>query len=193
MVDPQNFRKINNIEKDIIFTSISDISSKLLPIIENLEKSLYISLEKLAEKNDYPKIYLISNELSKIIDKLNENDNIVFGGLYFGFIKKGRFFLSLEGVEFLYKNNIFSDFKKLYVNGKGEKSILYGNDILKSMIIKSPSNLKKDDFLVIFNELKEIIALGRSLLGYENIQILKPNEIIAINLSDKGLYLRKKQ
>jgi len=193
MDGPQNFRRINNIEKDIILTSISDISSKLLPIIENLENSLYISLEKLTQKNRYPNIYLISNELSKIIDKLNENDNIVFGGLYFGFIKKGRFFLSLEGVEFLYKNNIFSDFKKLYVNGKGEKSILYGNDILKNMIIKNPSNLKKDDFLVIFNELKKIIALGRSFIDNENIQNLKPNESIANNLTDRGWYLRKNQ
>lgn len=193
MVDPQNFRKINNIEKSIIFSSISDISSKLLPIIENLEKSLYISLEKLAEKNDYPKIYLISNDLFKVIERVNERYNIISGGLCFGFIKKGQFYLSMEGAEYFHKKNIFSDFKKLYVNENGEKSILYGNNVLKNMIIQIPLNLKKDDFLVIFNEVNEITALGRSLINKENIQILKPKDIVAINLTDKGLYLRKKQ
>ncbi len=193
MVDPQNFRKINNIERDIIFTSISDISSKILPIIENLEKSLYISLEKIIKKKYYPKIYLISNDLFKAIESVNEGYNIISGGLYFGFIKKGKFYLSLECAEFLYKNDIFSEFKKLYINKDGEKSILYGNNILKNMIINSSSNLHKNDFLLIFNDLNEIIALGRSLFDNESIQNRKPKDIVVINLADKGRYLRSPQ
>jgi len=193
MIDSKNLRKINVIEKNIIFKSVSDISSNFLPIMESFRNFLYISLGELTEEKKYPNIYLISDELIKAVEGVNEKYDVVFVGLYFGFIKKGRFYLSLEGAEFLHKNNIISDFKKLYVNKKGEKSILYGNNILKNMIIKSPSNLKKDDFLVIFNELKEIIALGRSFIDNENIQNLKPNENIAINLTDKGLYLRKKQ
>jgi len=193
MVVPQIFRKINDIEKNIIFSSISDISSNFIPIIENLENSLYISLEKINKKKNILKIYLVSNELLKMIEKLNEKDDIVIGGLYFGFIKKGRFFLSLESVEFLYKNNIFRDFKKLYINGKGEKSILYGNNLLKNMIINRPSNLYKNDFLLIFNDLNEIIALGRSLIDNESIKKRKPNDIVVINLVDKGIYLRSPQ
>ncbi len=193
MDDPKNFRKINEIERNIIFTSLSDISSKLLPIMDNIGNFLYISLKKLTKQNHYPDIYLISNELFKAIEKVNETDKVVFGGLYFGFIKKGRLYLSLEGVEFLYNSGIFSEFRRLYVNENGEKSILYGNNILKNMMVKAPSNLKEKDFLLVFNELNEIIAIAQSQVEYNSIQKIKPQDIIAINLRDKGFYLRKDQ
>ena len=193
MDDPKNFRKINEIERNIIFTSLSDISSKLLPIMDNIGNFLYISLKKLTKQNHYPDIYLISNELFKAIEKVNETDKFVFGGLYFGFIKKGRLYLSLEGAEFLYNSGIFSEFRRLYVNENGEKSILYGNNILKNMMVKAPSNLKEKDFLLVFNELNEIIAIAQSQVEYNSIQKIKPQDIIAINLRDKGFYLRKDQ
>ena len=193
MNDPKNFRKINEIERNIIFTSLSDISSKLLPIMDNIGNFLYISLKKLTKQNHYPDIYLISNELFKAIEKVNETDKVVFGGLYFGFIKNGRLYLSLEGAEFLYNSGIFSEFRRLYVNENGEKSILYGNNILKNMMVKAPSNLKEKDFLLVFNELNEIIAIAQSQVEYNSIQKIKPQDVIAINLRDKGFYLRKDQ
>lgn len=193
MDDPKNFRKINEIERSIIFTSISDISSKLRSNMDNIGKFLYISLEKLARQKQYLNIYLISNEIFKIIDRVNETDEVVFSGLYFGFIKKSMFYLSLDGAEYLYHSGIFCEFQQLHVNEDGEKSILYGNNILKSMMVKAPSNLKEKDFLLVFNELKEIIAIAQSQVNYKNLQKIKPKDVIAINLRDKGLYLRKDQ
>jgi len=46
---------------------------------------------------------------------------------------------------------------------------------------------------LIFNRNDEIIALAQSKYNYQNIQKLKPKEIIAINLNDKGYYLRRNQ
>ncbi|MFX1575023.1 MAG: hypothetical protein ACFFB0_19975 [Promethearchaeota archaeon] len=178
-------------EISIIATWFANISSSFS--VERYRNYLYISLEDSIMENKYPKLYLISDDISKIIDTVKEQENVIFAGLYFGFIKKGKFYISLEGAEFLYKHKIISNFKKLHINNKGEKSILYGNDISKNMIVESPTVLKKDDFLVIFNMLNEIIALGRSAIDKEDIQILEPNKIIAINLVDKGSYLRKRQ
>jgi hypothetical protein len=47
--------------------------------------------------------------------------------------------------------------------------------------------------LLIFNELNEILAIAQSKYESKNLQQLKPKDIIAFNLSDKGIYLRKKQ
>ena len=192
MSDMLEFRKINEIEIQIIFTSLSNISTELPQIMENLKNFLFISLESSSTKNKFPNIFMISKDHKYLFRSLN-NDKIISAGLYFGFIKKGTFYLSLEGAEFLYKNNMLSDLKRLHVNDKGEKSILYGNNILKNMIIKSPPNLKREDFLLIFNKIDEVIALGRSSIDKENIQNLKPFEVVAFNLSDKGYHLRKKQ
>jgi len=186
------FRKINEIEKQVIITSFSNISTELAQIIENLKINLYISTESLYIKNKFPYIFLILKDQVELLKTL-DNNKIISAGLYFGFIKKGNFYLSLEGAEFLYKNNILSDLKKINVNDKGEKSILYGNNILKNMINTIPDSLKQNDILLIFNKNDEIIALARSKYDHQKIQQLKPKEIIAINLNDKGYYLRKNQ
>jgi len=154
---------------------------------------LYISLKKGNSKTNYPSIYLASNYFQEEIDLIEFNDKIYSVGLYFGFIKRGRFYISLEGAEFLYKKGILSDIKFIYVNKKGEKSILYGNDILKDMVTKTPSNLQKGDLLIIFNDMNEILAIAQSKVERESLKQLKPKNVIAINLIDKGIYLIEKQ
>ena len=192
MSDTIRFRKINEIEKQIILTSISNISTELPRIIENLKKFFYVSLEKSITRTKSPKIFIISKEQDKILQSLYP-DNIFSTGLYFGFIKKGKFYLSLEGAEFLYKNNRVSTIKRLQVSDAAEKSILYGKNILKNMITELPPNLKNNDFLLIFNNINELIAIGRSYIDKDSFQNLKPSELVAFNLNDKGYYLRISQ
>ncbi|MFW9941303.1 MAG: NIP7 N-terminal domain-related protein [Candidatus Thorarchaeota archaeon] len=186
------FRKINDIEKQIIAASISNISTELPQIIENLTNFLYVSLESSITKAKSPSIFIISKDQDRLLRSL-DSDKIISAGLYFGFIKKGKFYLSLEGAEFLEKNHTISDIKRLQVNVAGEKSILYGKNILKNMITKIPPNLENDDFLLIFNSLNELIAVGRSYVDKDSFHNLKPSETVAFNLTDKGYYLRKIQ
>ena len=193
MIESLKFREINEIEKVIIFHSLSKISPKIFQFIIRSKKILYSSLKELNSKTTYPGIYLASNYFQVEIDLIEFNDKIHSVGQYFGFIKRGKFYLSLEGAEFLYKQGNLSDIKNIYVNSKGEKSILYGNNVLKNMIIKTFSNLKKGDFLLIFNNLHEILAIAQSKVESKNIKQLKPKDTIAFNLSDKGVYLREKQ
>ena len=61
------------------------------------------------------------------------------------------------------------------------------------MITKTPSNLQKGDLLIIFNDMNEILGIAQSKVERESLKHLKPKNVIAINLSDKGYYLRKKQ
>jgi len=184
------FRNINNIEIDLIATSFNIISAKLYPVLDKIKSFLYILISKSTNEKRYPSLYLITNEQRKIIDKSNIINWIYTAGLYFGFIKKGVFYFSIEGVEHLLKSGIFTDFKRLWINERGEKSFLYGNNILKKMVIKSPNNLKEKDFLIILNQFDELIGLGISRTDTEKIIHLKPNGIFSLNLSDKGQYLR---
>ena len=192
MSETLEFRKINEIEEKIIITSLTKISSDFQQIINNFKKILYFSTESLTSRSIFPNIFLISKDQYPLLQSL-KSDRIISAGLYFGFIKKGNFHISLEGAEFLFKNNILSDLKKLYVNDKGEKSILYGNNILKNMIIKFPISLRKKDLLLVINKYEEVLALVRSKFDYQDIQEVKLKDIIAINLIDKGIYLRVSQ
>jgi len=193
MNDLANFRQINSFEKKIILRSLSTNSSKILQILDELYYFLYISFQQKQTKNNYPVIFLITYDQKKYLDLINVKNLVHSVGLYFGFIKRSVFFLSLEGAEFLYKNEIFSEFQQLSLNKKGEKSILYGNDILKENVIIFSPNLRKDDFLVIKNTQNEIIAIAKSLINKQDLKILNPRDKIALNLVDKGYYLRKSQ
>jgi len=193
MNESSKFRQINEIEKEIIFQSLSKISPNIFQFIIRSKNIIYISLKKLNSKTNYPSIYLASNYFQEEIDLIEFNDKIHSLGLYFGFIKRGRFYISLEGAEFLYKKGILSDIKRIYVNRKGEKSILYGNNILKNMVTKTSSNFQKGDFLLIFNDMNEILAIAHSKVESKNIEQFEPKNIIAFNLNDKGIYLREKQ
>ena len=61
------------------------------------------------------------------------------------------------------------------------------------MIIKFPVNLRQKDLLLIFNKNDEILALAQFKFDYQDIQEAKPKDVIAINLIDKGMYLRVSQ
>ena len=193
MNNQKNFRVINKTEKKIIVDSLSKISSKIFSIINDIEYELFISFNILSSKNQFPSIYLIPNNLKHTLDNIELKININSAGIYFGFIKRNQFFLSLEGAEFLYKLSSFSEGNYIYVNNHGEKSILYGNKILKEMIVKISPNLKKRDFLLVFNQSSELISIAQSEVDYIWIQNLNHENIVALNLVDRGYYLRKKQ
>ena len=193
MTNTRTFRKINTTETSMITTTFNAVSLELSPILEDIKNLLYILINNSTTQKDYPSIYLITDEQQKLFNENNIINRIYAAGLYFGFLKKGIFYFSIEGVEYLYKYGIFTDFKQLHLTKGGEKAFLYGNNVLKKMVRKSPTNLKEKDFLIILNEINEFVGLGISRVNNETISKVKPNDVYAINISDKGLYLRRKQ
>jgi ribosome biogenesis protein Nip4 len=193
MKDSASFRVINNTEKTIIRNSVSKISSDVLSFLDSLGDFLYISFNQKSNGNAYPTIFFLNQEHKNLVKKIEIKDIIFEAGLYIGFIKKGNFHISLEFLEYLHKNHKVPDLRQIWANIGGEKSILYGNNIRKEMIDKIPEDLKRKDHVTIFNQLNEIIAFGRSKVNRDEINDLKPKEVIAINLIDKGKYLRRKQ
>jgi len=191
--DIRKFRIINKIEKNIITNSISKISDNALLALENIKFSLFISFNPIGIEDNFPSIYLIPNNLAKTVVDVEYETEVCSAGVYFGFIKIDKFLLSLEGAEFLYRLNSFPKNTQLILNDEGEKSILYGNSILKKNITIIPQTLKKNELLLVFNKSKELIALSLCQVNYSKSQELNPNERIALNLIDKGYYLRIKQ
>jgi ribosome biogenesis protein Nip4 len=187
------FKEINAIENDIVVKSLSSISPGILHTFSGYDKNLYISHRKTNGKPNYPSIYLISNFISKKVNSLDFRDKIYSAGTYFGFIKNGTFYLSLEGAEYLYNQGFLSEVKHLYVTTKGEKATLYGNNISKNLVSKRPPKLHKGDFLLIFNDHNEMIAIAQSKVEEKDFETLEPRDLVALNLSDKGTYLREKQ
>ncbi|MFW9945311.1 MAG: hypothetical protein ACFFDX_00625, partial [Candidatus Odinarchaeota archaeon] len=157
MNDSKNFRPINNYEKNIITNSLSQISLRFISLLDEKLYNLYIQLKSPIIKGNQLPIYLIQLKQNNLKQLIQLTFHISSIGLYFGFIKKGFFFLSLEGAEFLYRNKYILEKNQIIVNIQGEKSILYGNNILKKMLSNFSMELKMNDLVIVLNHLKEII------------------------------------
>ena len=190
MRDFKNFRPLDEIESRIIHTTLNQLSSNITLFIENKSLKLFCSV---LIQDGRQLVYLISEKLQKIIHNFQNNVSITSAGLYLGFLSRNTFFLSLEGAEFFLKEKLIPDQRIFNVTNKAEKAILYGNPIIKRMILNCPSDLKKNAILLVLNESREIIALARSEMDYGNFKLLDQNDLVAINLNDKGYYLRRKQ
>jgi ribosome biogenesis protein Nip4 len=193
MRDLNIFRLINKIEKSIINDSLLKISSEIVPFFRKNNCKFYVFIKDEHAESRFPLIYLVSYDKGKILEEILKNKDVHSAGVYFGFIKKGIFHLSLEGVEILRDHQMFPNSHKITINEKGEKSVLYGNDIIKSLIIKISPDLKRNDLLAVLNQNKEIIAIAKAEIDYSSFENLKLNQKVARNLVDKGYYLRKKQ
>lgn len=187
------FRPINKFEYTIINNSLRDSFPELLSFIESGENFIYIQERGLFLKENYPKIYVISERIKKVIEEFHIDNCINSSGLYFGFMKRGRFFISLEAIDYFFNKKIISVYQKVKLNEKGKKSFLYGNKITKNMIIQETSHFKAHNFLLVFDKNNELMGIAKSLIDYKDFQILKPKNIIALNLNNKGYFLRKEQ
>ena len=193
MRDLEQFRLINQFELNIIDSAISKLNPKLHDFLIQNFNNIYISLADLSSKVNYPSIFLISDDLQSSINHLKYNRDLIAAGLYLGFLRKSKFYLSLEGADYFYHNSLISKNRFIVINNKGEKSILYGNDVTKDMIIQFPENIQKDNIFLIINELNELLAISITKVDSTMLPNLKLKDVIAQNLVDKGIYLREKQ
>jgi len=191
----KRFRRLNETEKGIIFTSVKNISVKLYQFLRENYNNLYILISKPKENFQYPKVYFVPNKLIATIRKIIEHCIVKSGGLYLGFIKKGQLRISIEAIEYYLSNHpqVFSDLQKINLTAEGEKSFLYGNNIQRDMILNISPTLLKQRFLIVLNSLNELIGIALLKGNLPSLEKLNPDDIVAINLQDKGYYLRKAQ
>ncbi|MDQ3867998.1 MAG: ribosomal biogenesis protein, partial [Thermoproteota archaeon] len=76
----------------------------------------------------------------------------------------------------------------IIVNEAAEKSILYGKNVYSRSIISSSSAIKENEVVIILNQEKEAIAIGKTRFG-ENL-LLQNAKIAVTTMVDAGLYLR---
>ncbi len=189
------FEQASDSELKVIKKGLSKISLKSISYLEQNRYVIFISSGKSKYRFNSDNVFLVSKELLDLLlvipkDVLNRGKS---GGIYFGYLERNKFFISIEGAEFLYLSNCFSEDNFVYLTEDGEKSALYGNQILKKMIFKVPESLKERSFLLVFNQLKELITIAFSRVNYSQINDMNPDSLIALNLVDKGYYLREKQ
>jgi len=187
------FREGSEFEKKLILQGLETISAKLKSYIHAHQNQLFLLVPKREKNAMYPKVFFIPKNLIDIIYQIQKKAKIREAGTYLGFIKRGKFHLSMEGAELFISLQLLEERDEIVLNERGTKAILYGNNIKKNMIKRFPDKFEKNKVYFILNPLKELIAIGLSLKGQANVDRLDDNREIALNLIDIGYYLRQNQ
>lgn len=187
------FRKLNKNEKKIVKDSLHNISDKIWEYILKEKYEIYIQISESKKNKTSLELFLVPQQLEPEINKIKNLTTIKFTGIPLGFIKNKRLFLSLETAELLFNLHKIDPRIILILNENGEKSVLYGNPIKKSMILEISSEIRVNTILFLINKNQEFLGLGLSKINYEDYRQFENEDEIALNLVDKGSYLRKDQ
>lgn len=187
------FRKLNKNEKKIVKDSLHNISDKIWEYFLEEQYEIYIKISESKKNKTSLELFLVPQQLEPEINKIKNLTTINFTGIPLGFIKNKRLFLSLETAELLFNLHKIDPRIILILNENGEKSVLYGNLIKKSMILEISSEVQANRIVFLINKNQEFLGLGLLKINYEKYRKLKNNDNIALNLVDKGSYLRRDQ
>jgi len=187
------FRKLNKNEKKIVKDSLHNISDKIWEYFLEEQYEIYIKISESKKNKTSLELFLVPQQLEPEINKIKNLTTINFTGIPLGFIKNKRLFLSLETAELLFNLHKIDPRIILILNENGEKSVLYGNPIKKSMILEISSEVQANRIVFLINKNQEFLGLGLIKANYEKYRKLKNNDNIALNLVDKGSYLRRDQ
>jgi len=188
-------REINDIERGMILKSLLEFAKNMSRFLEENDLLMLISIgmDVYLEENEYPSIFLVKRELNEFYEKKLKGKKlakVALIGIYFGFIKKGTFHISLEGAELLLKKGFCDPNKIVEIDEISEKIALYGNNLLKKNLNSISEGLHQGDLVLLTNKNEELVSITRLRIDSNDFKTSNSNKEIAISLVDKGYYLR---
>ena len=158
---------------------------------ENVEhvfagKTIYIT--RGVERNE---LFLVSANIESFVSKYVKgimNKEPYSLGLFLGRIMKGKYELSMDIAEKLFT---MAKRNAIMINDQASALFLYGRDVMAKSILKTYPPLSK--VVLVVNRFEDFLGLckltvkPRELLSGK----LKGEEIVCLNIIDKGWFLRK--
>ncbi|KAI4836626.1 60S ribosome subunit biogenesis protein NIP7 [Plasmodium brasilianum] len=133
--------------------------------------------------------YVLRADIAKQAKSINKNSLMSLGTCLGKFTKANNFFLKITSLSLLSEFCIH----KIWLKESGEKSFLFGNNVIKSHLLKISDNIKKGDGVMVLSMNDNPIGFGVSMRNTQDIKILNVMDIILIHQGDIGEYLRSEE
>ena len=139
------------------------------------------------EKESVMSIYLSSMDWIGIIEQGLGSYELYSLGSFFGEIAKGKFKLSVSVL-----NQIVPlTNSQIVISGKGAGPFTYGKSILKESVIEAREDLKKGQRIIVLNENHDCLGLATMTTDGYTVGKMRPDDLVAKNRADIGLYIRR--
>jgi 60S ribosome subunit biogenesis protein NIP7 len=182
---------------EIVIKSTEKKSSSESEYNESIEFSKnnnFLPIEKITSKNEQEKtskdfeIYICSNkQQTELTIKLQPT----YSGLTIGRVRNKKFLPNINFAELVINYNPKLNYPYVILENKGANLVLYGRDIMGNSIIDFFKEIKENEILIILNQKKEVIGIGRSKF---NKNLITQNDKITIdNIQDIGTHYLKNE
>lgn len=153
--------------------------------LESKNKNKYNFMEKTDSKS---KVHVCSNkELKEMTIRLQP----MYSGICIGEIKNKKFTPNLNFAEIIVNQNAELSYPYVILEQKGLQLALFGRDVMGQSIILCNNIIKENQILLLLNENKEVIGIGKS--RYNDKLIIQSNKITINNIQDIGTYYLKNE
>ena len=110
-------------------------------------------------------------------------------GIIIGQIKDKRFLPNLSFAELVVRHNPKLDYPYAILENKSSNLVMYGRDVMGSAIVDYFNGIKENQTLIVLNQKKEVIGIGKS--RFSGILIAQSDKITIDNIQDIGTHYLK--
>jgi ribosome biogenesis protein Nip4 len=110
-------------------------------------------------------------------------------GLIIGHIKDKRFLPNLSFAELVVRHNPKLNYPYAILENKSSNLVMYGRDIMGSSIVDFFNGIKENQILIVLNQKKEVIGIGKS--RFSGNLIAQSDKITVDNIQDIGTHYLK--
>ena len=132
------------------------------------------------------RVYYINAEVLKMATHVGKDELVTAGTCFGKFTKTGKFKLNITALDTLAKYAKY----KVWVKPNGEQTFLYGNHILKGHLARITENTPQNTGVVVFSISDIPLGFGVCMKTTQQCRDLDPTQVVVINQSDVGEYLR---
>lgn len=169
-------RKLTQEESDKVFAKLDQfVGDRKEELLKN--HNIYLH-----NKN----VFYVSNLLYKKVSNIPKK-SIAMVGTHIGrFTRSDRFFLKVGAL------NVLSAYvtKKVWIKWSAEMNFLYGNNVLKSHVLKTTEDLKDRDIVFLYNPRDVLLGFGITARNMDSFNKADHNSLFVIKQCDKGEYIR---
>ncbi|MBA3749348.1 MAG: hypothetical protein H0X03_00335 [Nitrosopumilus sp.] len=178
---------------------IKPLGNKSLPISINVSSSEFSNnnnIERLKKtiqsKDEYEKtdmnfkVFACSSRDQK---ELTLKLQPIYSGIIIGEIKNKKFLPNLNFAELIVMCNPELNYPHIILENKAANLVIYGRDIMGNSIIDYFKEIKENQILIILNQKKEVLGIGRS--RFSNNLITQKDKITIDNVQDIGTHYLK--
>ena len=140
------------------------------------------------ENDGNSEVYVCSNNDQKeLAIKLQPTHS----GIAIGSIKGKKFTPNLNFAELIVNHNPKLNYPYVVLGNKASNLYIYGRDIMGNSIVDFFSEIKENQILIILNQKKEVLGIGRS--RFSNDLVTQNDKIVIDNVQDIGTHYLKEE